>query len=255
MRNEPPWSPEDHDLQIADAWLCLVCGIDDGVGWSEDVRAALRAHRGFLRRFAEQAQANPDADEQLQIGADVALRSITRIVAANPTASAEDREAFLESTFTRAERAMRFVADRQVRRRTSLVKTGAGRGAVAPLRSVIDGWNWRGGGRPSRAPVTGLLLRVEIWRDVRARVRPDVGRVPRGRALAEVLVYDLRKADPALHALIEQRRKHYAEEDTTRDALVRAVTRLNGAQFSKLRVQFAQVLKAAAARLPERALR
>jgi hypothetical protein len=247
VRNEPPWSPEDHSAQVGDPWLRLVSGLDDARDWSVPVRTALRAHRAFLARFTEQTRANLDAREQLTIGARVAVRLAARFASCHPHPSLEEREAFVEATLRRVDRAMRLVAGRQQRQRAARRSRQAqGRGRPRrqpePHLSVIDGWRWRGGGRPSRTPMTGLLLRAEIWRDVRAQARPGVGRVSRARALAEVLVYDLRDVDPQLYARIERLRVHYAEEDTTRDALVRAVMDVNGRHFSKLRVQFAQAL-------------
>jgi hypothetical protein len=109
---------------------------------------------------------------------------------------------------------------------------------------VIDGWGWRAdGGRPSHYTATALLLRIEVWRDVRAQVRPTDGRVTRADALAEVLAYDLRRCDPVAYRRVDRRRRHYVEEghSPTR-ALTRATKDLHGKHFRKLQSMFSQAL-------------
>ena len=259
MRNEPTWAPEDHFTQIGETVLRLISGLESARDWSKEVRAALRAHLDFVARFKDQTRANPNADAQLRAGALVALQSIALYVARNPHPSPEERIAFVEATQRRVDRSMRAVAGRQQRRRAALNTGQAGRVGrprkPEPLHSVLDGWHWRGGGRPSQHPVTGLLLRLEVWRDVRARARPEAGRVSRARALAEVLVYDLRDEDPQLYARVEQRRAHYADDEVTRDSLVHAMTALNRKYFTNLQVQFSQALSAVGVRGSQRSSR
>ena len=71
-----------------------------------------------------------------------------------------------------------------------------------------------------------LLLRVEVWRDLRARMRPDDRRLTRSEALAEIAVADLRRSDPVkadrLNAAVQRQFKD--EGCSPRRALVKAVS-------------------------------
>jgi hypothetical protein len=148
---------------------------------------------------------------------------------------------------------MRLIAKRQQQRRAAQVELRPATPGRPPrshliLQSVIDNWRWRPGGRPSLRVVPVLLLRVEVWRDVRAQVQPvqtaGDGRVTRADALAEVLVFDMKTHDRAIYAKVDTLRRRYENQQgrlRTRP-LTRAVDTVIHRHFRALQTQFSQTL-------------
>lgn len=252
MRRDDRWPP---DLALVDVLLVsLLAGSEDMTQWSEDVRRAVtvwRAARAEDRRLL--LRAHPNAKEQLDAGSRVLKeRLIHRFVRRRRGDRIDDSA---RETLELPAIEMRYIAKRQQLLAIAEQQDGPrrrGRRAIPKRRSVIDGWRWRDG-RPREDDVPTLLLRVEVWRNVRAQVRPDAGPVPRAEALAEVLVSDLKTGDPATYKWIESKRRdfehekrlHYAEEEESSSstrALTRAVRKVIGAPFRSLEARLSQAL-------------
>lgn len=237
-RWSPPvecWWPEDESEAIGDPMLCLLTGQEDLTRWSADVRRALRAHVAHIKEWSRRCDAVPDAREQLQAGTRVAFSRVARFLQRHPHSTRDELRALADAARETSARAMRLMARQQQRRAAHLT----GRTAV-PLKSVIDGWRWRDG-RPAKCCATGLLLRVEVWRDVRARVRPAEGRVKQTVALAEVIAADLKTDDPRTYTRVEGLRRYYEEEGRSPTAaLTRAVRAVMGKHFRTLEALLSQ---------------
>ena len=208
--------------------------------WSCDAQRAFVVHKAFLAEFERQLACHPDAREQFEAAASVAVRQLARTLRQHPHQTDQQRAEMVRAFWKTTERVALVVARRQQQRRAAAGQT------LPALRSVMDGWRWRGGGRPGQN-VTLLLLRVEVWRDMRARERPAEGRVSRAAALAAVLVADWKESDPATYKGVDRVRRRNQNHDQDQGhaplrALTGAVMKVKGKYVRSLQARFSQAL-------------
>lgn len=254
------WPPDD--ALVSYLVIRLLAGLEDDREWSDDVLRAVEVERAARDAVTRAVRRHPDVKEQVAAGREVVMTRLFQLMKrrrqGHPRLGDQELATYERETRAMQATAMRAAAERQRQRRMweckdEPVKRGRPQQSHLELRSLIDGWNWQGG-RPREFAVTELLLRVEVWRDVRAQVRPADGRLLRAEALAEVLVSDLKTSDlateRATYKLVDGLRRCYEEEEEyapTR-ALTRAVTdvkgeHLNGKHFRNLQSLFSQALR------------
>jgi hypothetical protein len=204
---------------------------EDPSQWSDDVQLALHAYLRHVDTESRRLQAHPEALAQLALGERVRASRYARLDERHFYSwSPEEQQAGIAAAERAVERAVRFLARRQQRTRGG------------KLRSIVDGW--RGlDGRPSKSGGSPwLLLRVQVWRDLRERTRPDVGRLRRSEALAELKLRELGDTDPVQHKRVKARQLQleYDERLSPTAALTQAVKDIvGGDKFRALERQVA----------------
>lgn len=217
-RRAGTWPP-DSDL-LAVLLVSLLADLEDPSEWLTDVHRALAVVRTAIADYRRLVQRHRDAKEQLDAGSRALKEQlIHRFVRARRGERLEDAA----DPFDRRDAEMDRVARRQQQLAIAAREDGPRRRGPRPrtpppLRSVADGWRWHDG-RPDEHGAPVFLLRVEIWRDVRADLRPadgDHGRISRRQALAEVFAADLRRCDPVAYRRLEGNRRSYEAKGYSR---------------------------------------
>ncbi len=247
LRRDDKWPP---DLAVVDMLVVsLLADLEDPTQWSEAVSSAVAVWRAAHAEYRQRLRDHPDAKEQLDAGRwmrkeQLIHRFVLRMrKKPNDSTDASDTLAQQKEMRDVAERQQMLALD-QRERRDDLARLGGGprrrgrRPKPPEVRSVIDGWHWHDG-RPNKFDVPLLLLRVEVWRDVRAQVRRDVLFAP---ALAEVLVADLRASDPTTYERVDELRRQHEEHEgcSPTRALTYAVNELIGPEFRKLQTRVSE---------------
>jgi hypothetical protein len=236
--------------------LSLLGGVADRAEWSADVRRALWVCEDAADGARLRARRVPWALEQLRAAARIRRERLVHLsVLRRRGASLPPLDDYEKETEALAAAEVYYVARQQCTIAMAEAEKQAhvfaeqgipprrGRRPKQPEpRTILDG-RWHGG-HPDQHSIPWLLLRVEIWRDIRAEARPTEGRVSRSDALAEVLLEELKAGDRRCYRLIDNLRREL-EEDGSRSApaLARAMTALHARTFRGLQVRLSQALK------------
>ncbi|MDQ3417232.1 MAG: hypothetical protein M3541_00340 [Acidobacteriota bacterium] len=180
----------------------LLAGLEDLPAWSSEVQQAVNGVRAKVAREERKLRRDRDVKEQVQAGRDVLrARMLMRL---RSRFSTEDAEKYAEQTELLRDTAMCDAAKAQQRRRKyevleAPVKRGPKPTAHLKVRSVADGWKRRAGAPRKHLPPEWLRLEVDVWRDLRARVRPAEPAIDSPDALAEWFAADLERRDARRH--------------------------------------------------------
>jgi hypothetical protein len=236
--------------------LSLLGGVADRAEWSADVRRALWVFEDAAYVARLRARKVPWAMEQLKAAARIRRERLIHLSVLRkrgaPLPSLGDYDkatealAAAEVYYVARQQCTIAVAEAEEQAHVSAeqgvpLRRGRRRKQPEP-RTILDA-RWHGG-HPDQHSIPWLLIRVEVWRDIRAEARPTEGRVSRSDALAEVLLEELKAGDRSCYRLIDNLRREL-EEDGSRSApaLARAMTALHARTFRGLQVRLSQALK------------
>lgn len=199
--------------------------------WSRRVCEALASARLRLEREAQRRGDRPEVAAQYDAGWQVAHEQIRVWLARGRPPLTAAEQISLDAAVAAAVRA---VAGRQQARRP-------GPKPKYP-RSVVDGWRWRGSGRPpTLEPPELLRLRVEVWRDLAAAIEPDLGKLTFRQGLAAVLYWDLQQEGSARASAVDRHCRELQSDGFSRPrALLAAVRAVLGSEFESRRAASAR---------------